>query len=271
VRLSKLGVCLAVAACSLVACAEEPGSLRIDASASTDSLLTALVAEYRARHPRDTIVLMEGLSGGGDPIVGVATGIVDVAGVALEMNETQLHAAGLSAHRFARIGMLFGVNARMTVSDITRVQLCEMYSGTIANWRELGGPDLPIKAGIPMPRSGEGSALEPLRCPGGFRYGAHVQAIDALSMANAIATTPGGIGLTTLAVVTQNANRIKALSVDGVSPTAENIASGRYPLFRSVSLVTREKPPRVLSRLLRLIRSQDGRRIVGTHGAMPIR
>jgi phosphate transport system substrate-binding protein len=252
-------------------CAEEPGTLKIDASEGANTILNALVAEYRARHPRDNIILWAGLSGG-DATQGVTTGFVDVAAVTMELSETEARRHGLALHAIARTGMLFGVHPGVTVTGLTRRQLCDVYSGALGNWRQLGGPDLPIKAGLPMPgESDGGNPIALVNCPPGFRFGANVQMIDPPdAMAQAISTTPGGIGMTSLSVLAKHGERFKAIAVDGVAPTADNISSGKYWFARTTSLVVRAKPPKVFSRFLRFIRSRDGESVIRAHGAVPI-
>jgi phosphate transport system substrate-binding protein len=253
-------------------CAETPGRLRIDPTETANALVTALVTEYRARHPHDTVVVMTGLGGGGDPIVGLATGIVDVAAVTLATNDSVLRLGGLSARQIARDAMLFGVSVDFPVKAVTRRQLCELYTGAIANWRQLDGPDMEVKAGIPIPRGGDGGhPLAAVNCGRGFRYGPHVQMIDPAFMADAIAKTPGGVGLTSPAVITTNAKRVRALSIDGVEPTAENIERGSYPLSRPTSLIASMKPSPVVTRFLKFARSEEGRRVIREHGALPAR
>jgi phosphate transport system substrate-binding protein len=90
-------------------------------------------------------------------------------------------------------------------------------------------------------------------------------------MEDAIATTPGGIGQTSLAIVMNSTGRIKALSVDGVAPTRENIERGRYALARPTSLIGPINPSPVFARLLAFIRSRDGQRIIREQGALPVR
>ena len=252
-------------------CAEEPASARIDASTLASPLLSPLIMEYRARHPRDTVVLMTELAGG-NALVGITTGLADVSALTQELDDAELRTLGLSRHAIARTALVFGVNPGVPVDSITGQQLCDIYSGAIVNWRQLGGPDLPIKAGIPMPRDGDGGhPIAAVKCATGFRYGPHVQMIDPPAyMGDAIATTAGGIGLTAPGVLAQHPGRIKALSVDGVAPTPDNIASGRYFLTRTTWLVTRAEPPRVVTRLLRFIRSRDGQRIIRENGAVPM-
>jgi len=38
------------------------------------------------------------------------------------------------------------VNAKNPVNDLTRPQLDDIFSGEILNWKQVGGPDLPVTA-----------------------------------------------------------------------------------------------------------------------------
>ncbi|MBC7669523.1 MAG: substrate-binding domain-containing protein [Gemmatimonadaceae bacterium] len=62
--------------------------------------------------------------------------------------------------------------------------------------------------------------------------------VDAGENDNAIVgtieKTPGALGVFGYSFLEENANRIKAASVNGVKPSAQTIASGQYPLARSL-------------------------------------
>ena len=72
--------------------------------------------------------------------------------------------------------------------------------------------------------------VDPLRTDGAW--------VDAGENDNAIVgtieKTPGALGVFGYSFLEENANRIKAASVNGVKPSAQTIASGQYPLARSL-------------------------------------
>lgn len=41
-------------------------------------------------------------------------------------------------------GVAIAVNRNLPISNLTVRQFCQIYDGSITNWREVGGPDLPI-------------------------------------------------------------------------------------------------------------------------------
>jgi phosphate transport system substrate-binding protein len=78
--------------------------------------------------------------------------------------------------------------------------------------------------------------VDPLRTDGAW--------VDAGENDNAIIgtieKTPGALGVFGYSFLEENANRIKGASVNGVKPTAQAIASGRYPLSRSLYLYVKK-------------------------------
>jgi phosphate transport system substrate-binding protein len=78
--------------------------------------------------------------------------------------------------------------------------------------------------------------VDPLRTDGGW--------VDAGENDNAIIgtieKTPGALGVFGYSFLEENANRIKGASVNGVKPTAQTIASGQYPLSRSLYIYVKK-------------------------------
>lgn len=85
---------------------------------------------------------------------------------------------------------------------------------------------------------------------------------------------PGAIGFSMMvqAAPFVEDGTIRLLSVDGVAPTAENIASGLYPVGRSLELVTYGILPAFTNNvgILRdYLRSEPGRRLLESAGYLP--
>ena len=78
--------------------------------------------------------------------------------------------------------------------------------------------------------------VDPLRTDGPW--------VDAGENDNAIVgtieKTPGALGVFGYSFLEENANRIKAASVNGVKPSAQTIASGQYPLSRSLYIYVKK-------------------------------
>lgn len=70
-------------------------------------------------------------------------------------------------------------------------------------------------------------------------------------------------------VVEQSQGRVKALSVGGAAPTAQNVQSKKYVLTRDSFLVTKAAPSPSVSRFLEFVRSSDGEKVIMANGAVP--
>ena len=59
-----------------------------------------------------------------------------------------------------------------------------------------------------------------------------------------VSRTPGAIGYISIGFVDSafTTSKVKALSIDGVEPTEANVASGAYPVSRSLYLFTKGEP-----------------------------
>ncbi len=69
-----------------------------------------------------------------------------------EYQEAEKRGFTLNKIPVAMDGISVAVHPQLKISGLTLEQLQAIYSGDIANWRELGGPDLAIRAYSPPPR-----------------------------------------------------------------------------------------------------------------------
>jgi phosphate transport system substrate-binding protein len=100
----------------------------------------------------------------------------------------------------------------------------------------------------------------------------HVKVMPkAPDMAQELAATPGAIGMTTTTVVEQSQGRVKAVSIGGVAPTAQNVQSNKYVLTRDSFLVTKAPPPSSVGRFLEFIRGPAGEKVIAANGAVPVK
>ena len=233
--------------------------------------MQAVVTSYQARHPREALTVFTGMRSP-DRVLALTAGTADVAVVNEDISQDTLHKHQLVLHEIARSVMVFAAHPSMPLEQLTRRQLCDIYSGVVKNWRELGGPDLRIRAGIRMPSEDDTrDPLTPLHCGPGFRYSVDVQAFERVDeLAEATSKTPGGIALTSLAAARSHGPMLRILAVDGVAPSDDSVRRGAYTFTREIVLVTRRTPPEAFGRLLAFIAGEDGQRIIRAQGAVPM-
>lgn len=260
-----LGIVLAVGsgACAPVA------EVRVDGSPGVLPLVAELARTYEST-TGNRLLLESGL-GSAARVEAVASGRIEIAMASHGVDAAQLLSRGLVAHEIAHTAVVFAVNSAVPLRAITSEQVCAVLAGRLAQWQALDVAGGRIVALTRPPDEVDAEvAREGIRCLREITPGASVREIARPdSMATALATTAGAFGVTSMAMVRANEGRIAALELDGVEPTAENVASGGYPLRRSAYLITRADPPSAVARFLDFIRSAEGARIIAASGAVP--
>lgn len=125
------------------------------------------------------------------------------------------------------------------VAGLTTTQLRDIYQGWVTNWNEVGGRDLPITVFSREDGSGTRAEFESL-VMGDRRTTQVAQVVPSSAAAvTAVAREPGGIGYVSVGYLD---SRVRALAVDGVLPTAENVLNNTYPLRTFLYIVGLREP-----------------------------
>jgi phosphate transport system substrate-binding protein len=91
-------------------------------------------------------------------------------------------------------GLSVAVHPQLKMPGLTLDQLQAIYSGDIANWREIGGPDLTIRAYSPPLDAGDTASFFASEVLRGKSFGRNVAFVETATQAlRQLATEPGGI------------------------------------------------------------------------------
>ena len=243
----------------------------IDGSTGVTPLVAALAKAYGERHPAVTVEIGKGM-GTKARIKALAGGSIDIAMASHGLVVDDIVRQGMAVQEIAKVAVVFGVNATVPATGLADNQICDIYSGRLVNWKELGGPDLAVAprtrpdtevdAEIVRERVG---CLAQMQMPD--RVGVMPKSGD---MAKALSGTAGAIGMTTMTVVQQSQARIKPLTLNGIEPSVENVRSGAYRMTRDSFLVTKAKSGPAVARFLEFVRSPEGKRVISANGAVPL-
>ena len=219
------------AAAETTEAAKLSGTVTLAGSTSMQKLCEAMIESFEESYPDITVTAEYTGSGAGlESLVGGKTDIGN-ASRALKDGEKE---SGAVENIVAIDGIAVITHTSNTVSDLTSQQLTDIYTGKITNWVDLGGADEAIVVLGREAGSGTRGAFEELldvadQC-------AYAQELDSTGGVLAkVASTPGSIGYVSLDVVD---GTVKALSLDGVAPTEENIVAGSYKLSRPFVMAT---------------------------------
>lgn len=208
------------------------GSISMVGSTSMEKLANALSEAFMEEHP-DVTVTAE-FVGSGAGIEAVTNGTTDIGNSSRSLKDEE-KAAGVVENVVAIDGIAVCVDPANEVADLTKEQLTNIYNGTVTNWKEVGGADEPIIVIGREAGSGTIGAFEELvDLVDGCKYANELDSTGAVIAK--VASTPGAIGYASLDALDDS---VKALSLEGVEATAENIKAGNYFLSRPFVMATK--------------------------------
>ena len=212
--------------------ADLSGNLSMVGSTSMEKLANALSEAFMEEYP-DVTVTAE-FVGSGAGIEAVTNGTADIGNSSRSLKDEE-KAAGVAENVVAIDGIAVCVDPANEVADLTKEQLTNIYNGTITNWKEVGGADEPIIVIGREAGSGTRGAFEELvDLQDACKYANELDSTGAVIAK--VASTPGAIGYASLDALDDS---VKALSLEGVKATAENIKAGNYFLSRPFVMATK--------------------------------
>ncbi|MHC1480362.1 LysM peptidoglycan-binding domain-containing protein [Frateuria aurantia] len=158
------------------------------------------------------------------------------------------------------------------VSNLTLKQAHDIYYGKITNWKELGGLDEAINVyAVASPGDGVEYSLRRLLFGRGNQPVAAPRLyMNTAKLEEAVALDGRSLGVSTLGDVHANAH-VKVLKIDGIAASASTLASGAYPLFTPLYLVTSSSSPKVAETkaFLDFLQSPAAKQILRRHDLLP--
>ena len=244
----------------------------VDGSTGVMPLVAALAKAYRERYPATVVEMGNGL-GTKARLQALEEGTIDIALASHGLVVEELSQRGMAVHEIAKVAVVFGVNASVPVATLTDVQICDVYAGRVTSWKELDGPEILI-----APRTRPDSEVDTevvrskIACLKGMKMPAGVRVMPRSGdMAKELAVIVGAVGMTTATVVEQSRGQIRAVSLNGIIPSAENVSRKTYTLTRDSFLVTKATPPPAVSKFIEFVRSSTGAAVIVANGAVPVK
>jgi phosphate transport system substrate-binding protein len=157
------------------------------------------------------------------------------------------------------------------VTDLSQEQVKAIYSGEVTNWANLGGPDeriyvvaREVGSGTRDTFNGMVMGSEEAETLGVTTYhGSNAE------VKTAVTNSDKAIGYVGMNYVEGGA--LRAIAYEGVTPSAETIKDGSYPLSRALNLYTFGDPSPAAEKFIDFILSDEGQNIAEDSGFVPIR
>lgn len=220
-------------------------------STALQPLAEAVVEEYQA--PRTSITVQGGGSGTG--LSQVQEGAVNIGSSDIFADQQDgIDPHKLQDHIVAVSGIVPVVNKKLGVNNLTLTQLQQIFTGQVTNWRQLGGPNVPITVINRANGSGTRVAFEQTVFKPGMRP-VNAQEQDSNgTVKQIVANTPGAISYISFAYLN---DEIRPLKIDGVAPTARNITTNRWPLWAYEHMYTTKHPDKATRRFIQHMQSKS--------------
>ncbi len=251
---------------------ESKVTLQIEGSTTVGPIVDAFKEAFEKAHKNVSITVKK--TGSGDGAAALMDGRCDIASMSRFMKDTEFKAAaekGLMpvAHCVAMDGVCVVVHPSNPVGDLTTEQVRKIYKGEITNWKDLGGPDKKIIAISRDTSSGTFETFHKL-VMAKEKMASTVETVGSNPQAyGRVKTTEGAIAYVGLAFLDRH---VKALKVDGVTPSRKAIASGRYPVARPLFLFTNGFPKlgSLVFQFITFHLSETGQEIIEATGFVPV-
>jgi phosphate transport system substrate-binding protein len=125
------------------------------------------------------------------------------------------------------------------IDGLTKAQIAAIFEGRVKNWSEVGGPDMEIGLVNRDEASGTREAFWKIVLDSRpfDRTAAVLPGTGQVRFV--VAESTGAIGYISVGFVDES---VKAIAVDGVQPTEQNITAKKYPISRLLHFLTKGEP-----------------------------
>jgi len=217
-------------------------TIAIGGSTSVSPLMELFQAEYEKNNSSVKITISG--TGSGDGIKGAGEGTYEIGMSSRELTPVEI-GTGLEPLVIAIDGIAVIMNTNSPISGLTIAQIKDIYTGSISRWEQLGAAANGKSGGIAVvsrePGSGTRGAFQELLKFADADLVKNAIIFDGTgAIKSAVAGNIDAIGYISLGSVD---NSIKALSVDGITASNNNVKNGLYKIARPFILITKKGAP----------------------------
>jgi len=229
-----------------------------------------LARAYMAKHPGDKVeVLPDPMSTTGG-LEGLKSGRL---GIGLVTRAPKGEEKAVVVYRvMGRATVGIGVHKSLAVNDLSEAQLCDVFSGRIKSWKEVGGSEGKIT--VIARKSDDNNELtlrSKIPCFKDLKLAPDaIMLVRGNELMDAVDRRPGTIGIVSSGSVLSARQNIKLLAIGGVAPSPDNVQSGKYKFYNERGVITLGAPQGAAKRLLDFSATAEGQKILAGHGMIPV-
>ncbi len=212
------------------------GSITASGSTALAPLVQAVAKDYQSKCSGSSITVNLG---------GSKTGLSDVESGVSQIGNSDVFAnsstqADLKDHQVAVVIFTLIINSKITgVTNLTSAQIKGIYSGSVTNWKQVGGPDLKIVVVSRPASSGTRATFQKyiLGAPESISGPSNLTSDSTGTVVQNITQTDGAIGYAALGPAKKSG--LTMLSIDGSAPTADLAKNNMYKFWNIEHMYTK--------------------------------
>jgi len=232
---------------------------------------------YQKNNANTSITVVGGGSGIGFAALIEGTTDIAMASRKMKMDESEKLMNAQKAYKeviFAKDALSVIVNPANKVSQLTREQLADIFTGAVTNWKQVGGADLTITVYSRESSSGTFEFFKESVLKGKNYASSALLEPATGAIVQSVSQTPGAIGYVGLAYVEKNVKALKVSYDQGktfVIPSVANAISNTYPITRPLYVYYLNTAEKTVNPYVNFLLSAEGQKIVNTEGYVPLK
>ena len=235
-----VSVSLLVTVVLLSACGAKKvsGQITISGSTALQPMVQQAAEKFMAEN-KDAQITVNG-GGSGTGLSQVSQGQVQIGMSDIFAEEKSgIDATQLKDTKVAVVGFAVVVNKKVTVDSLTRAEVGDIFTGKVVNWKDVGGPDMPVVVVNRPASSGTRATFKKTVMDGKDEVASALTEDSSGQVRKIVGETDGAISYLALSYVDSS---LKPLKLDGVPADTSNISTGKYPFWSYEHLYTKGTP-----------------------------
>jgi len=237
--------------------------ITIAGSTSVQPISEAINEAFKEKNPNIKVYVQ-----GGGSSAGIKAAQEGTANIGSSSRELKKEEAGLTETVICKDGIAITVNTKNAVNDLSIEQIKKIYGGEITNWKEVGGADQKINVVTREVGSGTRTAFEELVMGKQAISDKSIVQNATGSVRTAVAGDPNAIGYISLASINET---VKAVTVEGVKVSTDNIINGTYKIQRPFLYLTKGAPTGASKTFIDFVMSTEGQSIIKQEGLVSVK
>ena len=235
-----------VTGCKSEKSGQASSKLTLSGASTLAPLISEVAKRFEQKNPGVRVDVQMGGSSRG--VTDSRQGLADIGMVSRDLKPDE---TDLDAHPIARDGVCIILHPSNPVAALTDEQIVSIFTGKLTNWKEVGGADAPIV----VVNKAEGRSTLEL-----FLHHFKLKNSDIKAQAvigdnqqgiKTVEGSPEAIGYVSIGAAefaAKHGEPLKLLPMAGIEASLETLRSGRFPLARTLHLVTKKGQQNELAR-----------------------